>query len=272
MRKIIYLFALTPFFIACNQTLETENTDKTTVTENKVSTNALLPAKIIVYNEVNYKNKINKDWTKEVDTVFMDNLNEQILSSDIILYEGTSGMYPVPNKIQISKDDIRSNMNKEGNISAIYFTESWSFDTVNYQLEKNVLKWAPVEAFYKKIKEEKSLTKTKKLLYDVETTFTGNEKLIASNITYELNFDSEYKTNDYLDIEKLVNFIINPVIEGKQKAYDFFSKKAIDINEIKINLGQKIDSIEEEDPVTGEWKWKIATVDIRLDQVKALFL
>ena len=269
MKKTIYLFALLPFLIACNQIENTTNVKETASTENNEIVNALLPSMTIVYNEVNYKKQANTEWTKGVDSLFMANLNKDILNSNIPLYEAASGEYIIEDRIKTDANKVRSNIRKDGEISAIYFTEAWSFDSTNYKLDKKVLKWSPVISYYKSVGNKISSEKTKRLLYDVTTSFEGNEKLIASNITYEINFNSKLKTNDWLNLEKLATLVINPVLEGKHKAYDFFDKTPIKLDNIKINLGYGVDSIEEEDPVTGEWKWLYHTNEIRLDEVYA---
>lgn len=266
MKKLIYLFALLPLLIACNQ--NNNNTNQKNVQNNEIS-NALLPTKALVYNEVNYKNQVEKNWTKGVDSLYMDNLNNEILNSNITLYDATPGEYIVGNRTKITAKEVRNYTPPKGEISAIYFTEAWAFDSSNYKLYKTILKWSPVIAYNKLTNKDSIGQKAKKLLYDVESSFKGNEKLIASNITYEVNFNSEYKNYEWLDLEKLAKLIIDPVLKGKYKAYNFFNKNPLKAEDIKIALGYGLDSLEEEDPVTGEWKWKILTRDMRIDQVKA---
>ncbi len=259
MKKLLYLliFISIGLLISCNNPKQNKSSNKTNETiNNKANINALIPDKVIIYDEVNFMQQSIHEWVLGVDTIFMTNLNEQVINSEIQLY--SSNIYYDPDlKLEMTDKDIYLNMNTQGSISSLYFIENWNFNKNTYKLDKQIESWSPVYEFYKKYDGEiDSSKKAKKLLYDVRTKLENNTKLIAKNIIYEINFSEDRKTNDYLDLNKLSHLIIDPILTGDKKAVDFFEKTELKPIDIKYDLGYRLDSLEEENPNTGEWVWK----------------
>ncbi len=268
MKKALYILVLSSILISCNNTNQIK---KTTKSENQSLKNDLLPSKVIVYKEVNFRKQSIPEWTKGVDSIYMDQLNEAVLNSDVQLY--SSNIEYLPNtKEKISHEDVHNNMKADGEISALYFIDSWAFDKKTYSFTKNVESWSPVLSFLKKNKNrnnETVLKKSKMLLYDLRNNFEGDEKKIAENITYEVSFNEGTPNNKYLDIEKLAKMIVDPVLNGKKKAYDFFEKTELKPIDIKYTLGYSLDSLEEENIKTGEWEVKQVETPEDLSTIKA---
>lgn len=257
MKNIFYFsfLLLTILLVSCNKSNPKNDSSTQPEEVNATTTNALLPEKVIVYNEVNYKEQSIPEWLNGVDSNFMNQLNQKVIASDLQLY--SSNIYYEPEtKIKMTDEDVKLNMRETSKISALYFVESWSFDKASYTLKKHIESWSPVLEFYKTTSDGRidSSRKAKKLLYDVRENTSSKEQLIAQNITYEVSLSSEQKTSDFLDLNKLIHLIVEPVIRGDKKAYDFFDQTEMTPMDVKYVFGYSVDSLEEEDPVTGEWK------------------
>lgn len=261
------ILTISSLFFSCNNTVAIDKQDT-----NSELKNDLLPEKVIVYNEVNFKSQPMEEWTGGVDSVYMESLNHKVLDSDIKYYS-SNVLYDPITRIEMNKKDVLLNMDRpdaEG-ISALYFVESWSFSKANYQFNKMVESWSPVYV-YDRIINGESL-KAKKLLYDVWGNSQANEKtdqLIAENMTYEVNFVSEHETNEFLNLEKLMDLIVMPVVNGEKKAYDFYEHTEMPMEEILTVLGHSIDSVEEYDSKNEVYTWTIMESDINLNNIQAL--
>ncbi len=270
MKKILCFLFLGSILISCNNN---PNTEKTTSPNPKIPTieNDLLPTKVIVYNEVNYKIQSIPEWTQGVDTVYMNQLNEAVLNSDVQLY--SSNIEYLPNtKEKMSHEDVRNYMKANGGISALYFIDSWIFNKEAYTFTKNVESWSPVLEFTKKNKNDNGetvLKKSKMLLYDLRNSPSNYQQKIAENIRYEVSFNDDITNNKYLDVEKFAHLIIDPVLKGEKKAYDFFEKTELKPIDIKYTLGYSVDSVEEENPETGEWVSKVIETAEDFSSIKA---
>lgn len=265
MKKTIYLLVLVSIIISCN-TVDKKAESELNGTE--ATKNDLLPEKVIVYNEVNYNLQSIPEWLSGVDNAFFAQLNESVLQSEVQLY--SSNVFYQPELIvKMTDEDVRNNMTSGGEINAIYFIEEWSFNKKTYSLEKKIEAWSPVLEYYKEFEGVIDTTKkVKKLLYDVRELAGSDEKLIAENMTYEVNFSSG-NNSEYLDLTKLVNLIVEPVIEGKVKSYDFFDKTELANIDVKQIFGYAVDSLEEQDPVTSKWVWKYIEHDMDFSEVEA---
>ncbi len=267
MIKYFILFFVVVSFLSCTNSkdvnIEDQKKDQLSVQ------NDLLPKKVIVYNEVNFKQQSIPDWIKGVDSVFMNKLNNKVLESDVAYY--SSNIYYDPNtKIEMTKEDVLSNMNAEGMISSLYFVESWSFDKQNYQFKKNIETWSPVFQFYKRDTGKIDSTQiVKKLLYDIWGEATSNERIIAKDIIYEVKLNSENKTNEYLNVEAFANMIIEPVISGEIKSYDFFDESELNPMRVKRFFGYSVDTVETENPISGEVEQEILTAEASFLGVEA---
>ena len=267
MVKYFVLFFVVVSLFSCTNSkdanLENQKTDQL------VGQNDLLPKKVIVYNEVNFKQQSIPNWTEGVDFVFMDKLNNRVLESDASYF--FSNIYYYPNdKIETTKEEVHKNMYDGGIISSLYFVESWSFDKQNYRFKKNIETWSPVFQYYKKDGDKiDSTILVKKLLYDVWGDANSRERQIAKNITYEVNLSSENKTNEYLNVEDFANMIIEPVISGEIKSYDFFDENELDPMAVKRFFGYSVDTVETENPISGEIEQEIYKMEASFSGVEA---
>lgn len=252
MKKMLYILVLLGSTLSCdnpmNRILDEQNSTP-------IQNNDLLPNKVIVYNEVNFKTQSIPEWTSGVDSIYMNGLNDLVLASNVKCYSA-SVYYDPTNEIEMPKNEVAGHMQVSNplGINALYFIESWEFNQNSFTFKKNVESWSPVFEFIKDNDGEKYIAK--KLLYDVKGVSQNEEQLIAQNMTYEVSFNSEAKTSEFLDVKKMARLISEPVSEGKMKAYDFMLDTEMPLNEVKEQLGYAIDSLEEEDPVTGTWVWK----------------
>ena len=264
MKKILAIILFSSILFSCTNLQET--TDGNSL---KTKVNDLLPKDVIVYKEVNFTNHELKDWVKGVDHAYMQTLNQTVIDSKIDLFEANITYMPKDN-FTINDDDIIANITDNSTVNALYFIEKWSFNEENYAFNKEIYSWSPVlEYFHIKDGIIDSSRIVKKLLYDLKGSFEGNEKLIAENIIYEVNFDTERENNMCLNVEKLTSLIINPIIDGKKKAYDFFDKTEKTILDIKTSLGYSVDSMEVENIETAKWEWKYTYTEEDYSTVQA---
>lgn len=263
---VLGILTFPSLFFSCNNTVVIDKQDV-----NLELKNDLLPEKVIVYNEVNFKHQPMEAWTEGVDSVYLESLNQQVLDSDVKYYS-SNVLYDPITRLDMSKQDVLANMDVASayGVSALYFVESWRFNKALYQLDKTIESWSPVFV-YDKIMDGQAQT-VKKLLYDVWGTSKVNpkqERLMAENMTYEVNFVSEHETSEFLNLEKLVNLIVMPVVEGQKKAYDFYDHTEIPLDELLAILGHRVDSVEEYDSRDKTYNWHIIESEINLNTIAA---
>jgi len=263
MKQILLFLALSLFLYSCNNTVKIQKNNSEASVNTDV--NDLLPTNVIVYNEVNFNEQALPNWTLGVDSVYMQKLNEEVLQSNVQLY--SSNVYYEPSSnLEMTDNDVRSNMVTNGLINSLYFIEKWSFNKAAYSFKKEIVSWSPVMEYYKEINGRVDSSKIiKKLLYDLKGESKGTEKLIASNIIYEISFDSERKTNECFNLEQFVHYIIDPVINGEIETQDFFDNSEKSILDIRKSLGYSVDSIETINSNTGE-----SSIDVNITKENLL--
>jgi hypothetical protein len=265
MKNQFFVFAILVLMVACQTEPQTAKPEET----NQISANNdLLPNKVIVYNEVNYKKQDIEDWTKGVDQNYFETLNNKVLNSGVAMYS-SSVFYDTKDAMPMTKADVLNNMvdQDSAGISALYFIESWDFNQADYRFVKTIEAWAPVYEFTKI--EPEGNVKAKKLLYDIKARPQKAEKLIAENITYEVNFDSEFKNYEYLNTDKLAYLIVEPMLKGDVKAYDYFNNNLLSIDDMKRTLGYSADTLLVESLETGELETKVVLNEENISLVKA---
>jgi len=190
---------------------------------------------------------------------------------EIYMYDDETGE-PEPSTIV---EDIDKN-----DITGLIFWDEWTFDEHNCTIDKTVRAYSPVSTYidFMESETEDKLTKTaftfvfedyknkrarkkaekkmvlfKKVKYE---TFLGNE-------TYSFNkkddFSEEYfveKQNSpnwtSLTQERFVNMLVNNVLSGNKKAYDFNTGKKLNQTEIRKQLGERFYDVYDFDPDTFE--------------------
>jgi len=155
----------------------------------------------------------------------------------------------------------------EDEIDAVYFTEKWSFDAVAYKMKKEVVGITPVrKTFFNDLGTgEKVFKGFKKVgmlmpkagakdvfepLLKIKYEFIlGNEDMLAMEtdtaagcfhqIMSFSGFQIEKTNSPFFNSysrNKLIDFLIDPVLKGKTDAFDFETGKKMSIAEVKTNL------------------------------------
>ena len=232
--------------------------------------NDLVQPYIRIYEEVNIKTQVDEQWIQGVDTNLLYNIEQKVLASKIKKYDAAIFLDDnTDTSIVIAEQDIEKRKEELNcNLSALYFTENWKFSKKNYQLEKEILMWTPVYFCQKEYKD--TVVNIKKVIYDIHNKKLSNEKLIASDITYEFSLIDDKERHNTLNAKRIVDLILTPVLEGKQKAYNFDTDQKYSLEEIEERLGKKTDSIEVENTKTGEIKLEVLTEDASFEDINAL--
>jgi hypothetical protein len=159
------------------------------------------------------------------------------------------------------------------NINKLMFEEKWFFDAQKYTMKKDVVAYWPVIDKYEYmltgemlymgyqmwgaiIPNPKTKNKFQPFLNIKYEYNLGNEELITNSYKnlkdcyYEILYNSDFKIEkknsplfSSYSRNKLLEQIIDPVAEGKIKAYDFYSGKELSKKEIDEIMGTGIDSI-----------------------------
>ncbi len=218
--------------------------------------NELLPTRVNVYTEVNFLEQNIDSWLEGVDAVFLKALNNQVLQSNTPIFEAMPVYVSKPTIVQ-DKAYIKTLVEESTlGISSLYFVENWSFSNSTQQLEKHIDSWSPVLQYYK-INKERDIADTnivKTLLYNVDCSDSEADKLIAKSIFYEQKVEAEESLNEYLDVEKLADLIVTPVLRGNKKVFDFFENTPLTVADICENWGVELS---EEDFQTEDFKSQI---------------
>ncbi len=153
-------------------------------------------------------------------------------------------------------------------IKGLLFIEDWIYNAEAFTFNKNIKAIVPVRAFYKYADFEKDqvvLSKVCHLLYPEKLSwwkrFRMKKRLIHCNtITYEcplfntntaqcsecFDMDFELEHAPYfnsLSRLTLVRSIIDPVLEGKRKAYTFYPRNELSVEDVKDHLGGGVEEI-----------------------------
>lgn len=254
-----------------------------------------------------FQNKLHYDFFKI--------LTEAVLSKKIKVYDFPIESLDFSNPVEIinleliknfytkSKDTIsKTDTNTDKTINSvivrdhikdirnIFFVEDWKIDR-NNKFSKTVKYYAPVSYYDNVLTPGILMTTVSYVVKNHEIPQKGQSAgkpdkkgliLIASHITYTLNLDPDSLKRPVingLNKKKLISILVDSVIKGKMKVYEFdFSKfdissKIISPEEIKKNLGETIDSIVQNDINGVPIGTKVDTVKAidRKNEIKALF-
>jgi len=234
------------------------------------SDNALIPQYVRVYEEVNFKKQADEHWLSGIDTNLFYHIEQKLFATKIKKYDAAIFLDEnTDTSTFFNKQEIEAR--KEGlktSLDALYFTENWKFNKKEYRLEKDVLMWTPVY-FCKKVYKD-TIMNIKKVIFDIHNKKLKNKKQIASDITYEFSLTDDKDHNNTLNAKRLINLLLEPVLKGEKAAYDFDTNQKYSIAEMKERLGERIDSLEVENPVTGEITWEVRKRDFTFEDIDAL--
>jgi hypothetical protein len=160
------------------------------------------------------------------------------------------------------------------NINKLMFEEKWFFDAQKYTMKKDVVAYWPVSDVYKFmepgemvymgskywgaiIPNPKTKNKFQPFLNIKYEFILGNEELMLFKYNEIKDCFKQVINSQDIEIEKknsplfssysrnkLIDQITDPMVEGKIKAYDFYTGKELSLKEVNEALGNEIDSME----------------------------
>ncbi|PKP19383.1 MAG: hypothetical protein CVU05_11470 [Bacteroidetes bacterium HGW-Bacteroidetes-21] len=227
------LIVFAVFLIACGKGEDKKQ-------QSLASSNVLLPEVLTVEYMVDLDTTDSDSWQKEfVSSEFMPGLREMIRGGKVSVYspfyDDTSGNRIEVNMIETELGKVtKENSYTWGNyrMYSLGFTERWEFDTVNKSFGKTMLFWRPIF--------ELPSDSVKQSLFNISAG--SSDKLLASNMIYELDFRSNHGSYRFLDYKRLYSVLSDMAIKG---SIDVFSpgdcNTKLTIETIKERLGESED-------------------------------
>ncbi len=264
--RYIHMFGTLLFaglFSACSNNNST--------TENVVPVNDLLPQEVIVKYEHELVVAEDAEKIKGIDYVaFVSDLAAKITSKAVAAYDPMDKS-KLLNDVDISYVfDSRTNrtVNIDENtfdtvvtetpyvfdpssVQKLVFREEWNFSKEKFIMTKKLLQYAPIRIVKRNI-DGKGLDLAKQMLLWINCEKkTDDRKLLAENVTYELNLINQDNPEwmESLSVSRFVDILLSQVLDGKRTAYDFFSndKVALSIDVVRANLGATVETYYVED-------------------------
>ncbi|RKX19589.1 MAG: hypothetical protein DRP35_07465 [Candidatus Zixiibacteriota bacterium] len=102
-------------------------------------------------------------------------------------------------------------------------------------------------------------------------------EMIADTVKYLIPLDKDSITDAPpffvgFDKEKFISQLVDSVLSGKVKAYDYFDNSEMTISQIRQQMGLNVDTTFIEDPETGEMQKKVITTEFNPDDVRELYV
>lgn len=233
--------------------------------------NDLLPNKVVIKYEHNLAVAEDAEKIKGIDYVqFIENLTGKMKTGDVVARDPSDiskdfqkkdvdYLFAPRQDTLLSIDEqtfdtvpaVKEYRFQPETIQRLVMSEDWLFNAETFSMKKQVLAYAPIKISKKEIAPN-SYDIQKRLLFWIKKADTEKDKqLIASNVTYE--FDLYNMTNpswlESLSVTRFVNILLNSVLEGNVKAYDFFASEKIELSTdiVRENLGATVDNYFVED-------------------------
>ena len=196
-------------------------------------------------------------------------------------------------------ENIVKNEFNQNEVKELVFKEEWYFDDKNFSMEKIVLSLGLVRYYYRDDDVNKeNLIKT--VLFTIHnddiqnirpdkmseggqednnhydfTTEVKNLTVLTTKAEYIINLEKDESTLPFLeglDTKKFINIILNKVLSGEVKAYNYFSDKLkqLSVEEIKEKFGAINDTIMVEDFETDEMLIEIIEPEICPEEIQSL--
>ncbi|MFH2096890.1 MAG: hypothetical protein ABIJ16_14365, partial [Bacteroidota bacterium] len=156
-------------------------------------------------------------------------------------------------------------------LNQIYVKEEWFLDKDNFRFDKKVLGYGIVKEYLRSPDSDRMERKVLFVL-DFENDSSLGEvpdisklELIGSDLKYEFSLNEVESWVKDLDHDRLINVVMDKIISGEVKSYDFWNGNELTINEVKNMLSIPNDTVMVEDPETGEVKPEIIQYDVSPD-------
>jgi len=133
-----------------------------------------------------------------------------------------------------------------------------------------VLLWGCNQTPQKEIKKE-----IKKIIVKNDDGTTYN--MIADTVKYLIPLDKDSASDAPpffigFDKVKFISQLVDSVLAGKIKAYDYFDNSVMTIDQIKEQLGIQVDTVFFEDIDSGKMQHKIVVSEFNPDNVRELYV
>jgi len=235
------------------------------------NTNDLLPQKVVIKYEHNLAVAEDAEKIKSIDYLpFVQELTGKMKSGSVTAYD------PVDMSKEFSKSDldyllaprmdtlldidektfdtipvVKEYRFDPTEVQRLVMSEDWHFNAEKFSMDKKIIAYAPIKVTEKEVSPN-SFDMQKHMLFWVKGDGDGSgKKLLASGVTYEFDL---YNMNtpswlESLSVSRFVNILLNSVLEGKVKAYDFFAdeKVALSADIVRENLGATVENYFVED-------------------------
>lgn len=275
MRPIFSFCVIALALLSCSRSKEDISASKNSFSYNKPC----------VKYEVNWHEGSKTKAEGKIDSEFINSLASKALSQQLKIYEfvvaGSSNDFTfsepdtAAKELSVKMIKIALGERKEAESEAvlkpidlselqgIIFHEYWNFDANIMKFDKEVVSYTPVRYFEQEIIKQRVASPT----FSIHCKKGAAEKLICKDVKYSVSLvnmadgiaNGELTTYFPVGIEGLNKGrffieVLQKVLSGKQKAYDFFApvKTELSIKEIRRSLGEKNDTVYKENPTSGE--------------------
>ncbi|MBI5219384.1 MAG: hypothetical protein HY958_10685 [Bacteroidia bacterium] len=174
----------------------------------------------------------------------------------------------------------KTEINKK-EIKGFVFNEYWNFDGKKFIMTKTVSSVTPIRVYEVPAVPGNMLQSP---VFAISCKEGKNYTELGKNIKYSVslvNTPDSYNHGELtspIGVEginkgRLMWILLNNVLTGKKKAYDFFSqdKKQLSAAEIKYNLGYRIDSVQTTNPKTGNEETVVDTINYSRFELTGLY-
>lgn len=131
-------------------------------------------------------------------------------------------------------------------VQKLVFREEWNFSKEKFAMTKTVREYAPIRMVKRDLDGNGFDVAKQMLLWVKADKKSETRTLLAENVTYELNLYNQDNPEwlESLSVSRFVDLILSQVLDGKSKAYDFFSndKVALSTDVIRTNLGATVET------------------------------
>lgn len=269
MRNLLVVVIIIAAFLSsccdCDDLKNNETKDNNATAVTKVA-NDLVPTQILVNQKFNFDpltgdekylggldhNKfindiIDKALNKQLLVYSLDGINTEVSEpmdeASINAYLGapTDTIMVEDEKTgELIKKVVRQDIDKKS-IKNLFFSEAWYYNDNQFIMTKEVEGYGVVQNFYREsdVNKEKPLqrvsfyldfdNKNQKILADE----VKDPELIAENIRYECDPNENEAWSKNFDKNHFTTLIINKILNGDVKAYDFYDSTAYSIDKVK---------------------------------------
>lgn len=233
--------------------------------------NDLLPQEVVIKYEHNLAVAKDADKIQGLDYVkFIKDLSSKMIDGSVTVYDPMDDSAPFAKKdvdylftdrqdtlLDIDENTfdtvpiVKSYTFDPSELQRLVVTEDWFLNSQAFEMTKNVLEYAPVKIIRRDLGNDNYEMQKQLLFWVKPSEGASDKKLLASDVTYEFDLYNMSNPNwmESLSVSRFVAVILNNVLEGKVKAYDFFSeeKVALSVDIVRENLGATVENYFVED-------------------------